>query len=131
MRVTADSLLEENQEKNGGPNSVSHPFVGTDGIMMKASTMDAIKKYDTLEGEGTILDPKSHRAIIQSTCSTFPTLSGDNDFLKDIVRLPKMQCILATKSAEAGINGKFLKFGKVNGFPASFYELVQQLGRLD
>ena len=26
---------------------------------------------------------------------------------------------------------KNLKFGKCNGFPASFYELVQQLGRVD
>jgi superfamily II DNA helicase RecQ len=47
------------------------------------------------------------------------------------VRLPKIQLILATKSAEAGINGKFLKHGKVSGFPSSIYELVQQLGRLD
>ena len=35
------------------------------------------------------------------------------------------------KSVEAGINGKFLKCGKYNGFSLSFYKLVQQLCRLD
>ena len=118
MRVTADALLEENQEKNGGPNAVSHPFVGTDGVMMKGPTMVAIKRYDTLEGEGTILDPKSYQSIIDTSSSFSPTSSDD------VVRLPKIQCILATKSAEAEISSKFLKFGKINGFPASFYEIV-------
>ena len=32
---------------------------------------------------------------------------------------------------EAGINGKCLEFGKELGLPASFYELVQKLGRVD
>ena len=45
--------------------------------------------------------------------------------------MTSVQCIVATQSAEEGINLKNLKFGKCNGFPASFYELVQQLGRVD
>ena len=44
------------KRKNGGPKSVSHQFVGTDGITMKVATMDAIQNYDTLVGEGTILE---------------------------------------------------------------------------
>ena len=32
---------------------------------------------------------------------------------------------------EAGINGASLKFGKCNRFLSRFYELVQQLGRVD
>ena len=60
MRNTADTLLAENQEKNVGPISVSHPFVGTDGIMMKAATMDAIKNYDNLDDKDTLLDKSTH-----------------------------------------------------------------------
>jgi hypothetical protein len=48
-----------------------------------------------------------------------------------LVKLPQIQIILDTKSAEAGITGRFLRHGKVSGFPSSFYKLVQQLGRLD
>ena len=129
MRATADTLLEENRQNNGGPNAVSHPFVGTDGVMMKAPTMIAIKNYDTLEGEGTILNDNSYKSIIDRS-STFSSTSSQTSS-DEVVRLPKIQCILATKSAEAVINGKFLQFGKINGFPASFYELVQQLGRVD
>ena len=44
--------------------------------------------------------------------------------------LPKIQIIVATKSAEAGINGKWLEFGKISGMPADFYELVQMLGQV-
>ena len=44
--------------------------------------------------------------------------------------MPKIQIIVATKSAEAGINGKCLEFGKMNGLPSNFYELLQQLGRI-
>ena len=44
--------------------------------------------------------------------------------------LPKIQIIVATKSAEAGINGKWLEFGKISGMPADFYELIQMLGRV-
>ena len=47
------------------------------------------------------------------------------------MRLPKIQIVAATKSAEAGINGKHLVFGKVSGLPASLYELVRQMGRVD
>ena len=54
LRQSADVLLEENQEKNGGPNSVSHLFIGSDGVMMKNVTMIAIKNYETLDGKGTL-----------------------------------------------------------------------------
>ena len=116
----ADALLEENRTKNGGPNSVSQTFVGTDGIMMKSTTMDVIKSYDTLDDEGTILESSSYVGIAKDEMPN-----------EEEVELPKIQYIVATKSAEAGINGKFLEFGKMNGIPSSKYELVQALGRVD
>ena len=121
---TADILLEENRLLNGGPDSVSRSFFGTDGIMMKTTTMDAIKIYDVLEDEGTVLDPSSRHSIIRNATAN---QSSDNT----PIALIKIQVILAAKSAGAGISGKFLKYGKVNGFASSFYELVQQLGRLN
>ena len=105
---------------------MSHSFVGTDGITMKATMMDAIKLYDVLDGEGTVLDASSHRSIVGDATDN-QTRSSD----ATPVVLPKIQIILATKSAEAGINSKFLKYGKVNGLPSLLYELAQQLGRLD
>lgn len=98
---------------------------------MKVATTDATKNYDILEGKDTILDPVSHCANIQSRCSTCPASSRSNTPVGDTVGLTKVHCILATKSTEAVINGNFLKFGKVIGFPASFYTLVQQLVCLD
>ena len=103
---------------------MSHPFVGTNGIMMKAATMDAIKNYNNLDGKGTVLDKSTHRSTVDSGLVRDPTIDAP-------VRLQKVQRILATNSAEAGINGNFLKHSKVSGFPSLFYELVQQLGRLD
>ena len=103
---------------------MSHPFVETDGIMTKVATMDAIKNYDDLDGEETVLDKVTYQSVVDPVRVTCPTLDTPMQF-------PKIQLILAAKSAEAGINGKFLKHGKVSGFPSSIYELVQQLGRLD
>ena len=98
------------------------PFIGTDGIMLKTTTMDAVKTYPDLEGEGIVLAPSSPRRIMEGN------YREDND---NSVTLPKIQIIVATKSAEAGINGKCLKFGRMSGFPNNFYEVVQQLGRVD
>ena len=58
-----EELQRKNQEKNRGPDSVSHPFVGTNGIVMKATTVDAIKKYDILNDEGTMLDTSIYQSI--------------------------------------------------------------------
>ena len=38
-------------------------FVGTDGIMLKSTTMEAVKKYDMLDGEGTTLESSTFTAI--------------------------------------------------------------------
>ena len=42
LRAAAETLLEEcrTRKVNPGPNSVAMPFVGTDGIMMKTTTMN-------------------------------------------------------------------------------------------
>ena len=82
--------------------------------------MDAVKQYDTLDGEGTILETNSYARIVRGEMTD-----------EDEVELPKIQCIVTTKSVEAGINGKFLEFGKMNDIPSSKHELVQALGRVD
>lgn len=115
LRDRDEKALEENVTKNGGPQSVAVPFVGTDGIMMKTANMDAIKNYASCHGHGTILDPGAPSSQTSSLG----------------IALPKVQLVIATKSAEAGINGPHLKYGKASGMPASLYELVQQLGRVD
>ena len=63
LRDIADTLLEENRQNNMGPNSVAQSFVGTNGIMMKVSLIDAIKNYENLDGDGTVLDKTSQSRI--------------------------------------------------------------------
>ena len=92
--------------------------------MVKAATIDAIKNYDDLDGKSMVLDEATHQSTVDPVLVNCPTLDTP-------VQLPKIQLILTTKSAEAGINGKFLKHGKVGGFPSLLCELVQQLGRLN
>ena len=76
LRDMADTLLEENRKNNDGPNSVAQSFVGTDGIMMKVSSIDAIKHYEDLDGEGTLLDQSLHSRIAQEICGNS---SADED----------------------------------------------------
>ena len=125
LRDVAEKLLEENRSKNNGPDSVSQFFVGTDEIMLKTTNLDGIKHYSTLEGNGTVLLPSTYPTIARSMTR------GNSTDIDDKILLPKIQIVVATKSAEAGINGKHLVFGKVSGIPASLYELVQQMGRVD
>ena len=69
-----------------------------------------------------MLDPSSYRLIISSTSSTA-------DF--DAVELPKIQCVVATKLAQAGINGLWLKYAKKKVLPSTMYEFSQEMGRFD
>ena len=92
--------------------------------MMKTTTINAVKQYP-LKGAGTVLDSSEYRDIATGQC-----MDGSPDSRSQVC-LPKIQVIVGTKSTEAGINGTSLKFAKCNGFPSSFYELVQQLGRVD
>ena len=87
--------------------------------MHKSCMMDSIKKYDNLEGKGTQLCPTLYNSTI-----TGVQPDGENG----PVFLPKVQIICATKSAEARINGKLLKHGKILGLPSSIYKLIQQFG---
>ena len=57
-----------------------------------------------------------------------PTYGEDND---DSVSLPKVHILVATKSAKAGINRKYLEFGKMSVFLNNFYKVVQRLERVD
>ena len=92
LRDIADKLLEENRYANNGPHSVSMLFVGTDGIVLKTTTMDAVKAYPDLEGEGAVLAPSSQPSIVDGT------YGEDND---KSVSLPKIHIIAATKSARS------------------------------
>jgi len=68
-----------------------------------------------------MLDPSTCQEIAEGKV----TRVGGNKAI-----LPKIQIIVATKSAEVGINRRHLEFGKMNGLPSSFYELLQQLGQI-
>ena len=61
--------LEKDREK-AICNFCDTDFVGTDGIMLKLATVDAIKIYDELEGKGTMLYPLSYRSIVESNLKT-------------------------------------------------------------
>ena len=74
--------------------------------------MDAFGNYDNLDGEGIIF---------------INVILGSNE---DIVLL-KIQILVATKSAESGISSNWLKYAKKKGIPSNFYEMVQELGRVD
>ena len=116
----AENLLEEDK-KRGGLDSVALTFVGTDGIMTKTTTMNAIKKYN---GLGTVLDLSTFKSIVSGRGD----ISTSANSTENEVCLPKIQCIVATKSAQAGINGLWLKYGKKKGIHVSPYELVQEFG---
>lgn len=122
LRDAAEKLLAENRTLNGGPDSVAQAFVGTNGIMMKTAMMDNITNYASCDSEGTMLHPSMHRSIV----------TGDDvDNGNDGVKLPKVQFIIATKAAKAGVNGHCREHGKLDGFPASMYQLAQMLGRVN
>ena len=89
LLTATQTILEKHHLLGGGPHSIAQAFVGTDGIMMKTTRMDAIKMHDGLLGEETVLDPSSYRSIIGSTSST-----------DDVVKLLKVQCVVATKSTQ-------------------------------
>ena len=60
LHSSVDALLKNNQETDGGPNSVSCMFVGTGSIVVKAATLDATKQYDVPSGRGTVLDTPTY-----------------------------------------------------------------------
>ncbi len=72
---------------------VTLSFVGTDGIMMKSASMDAIKNYSHLNGKCTVLLPSSYESIAKFNDTA---ASGDVRSINNAVELPKVQCILAT-----------------------------------
>ena len=94
---------------------MAHSFTGTDGIMLKTTTIDAVSRYDQCDGPGTML------------------LDRNNEVVEDDqpVELPKIQFLVSTKSAQCGISSKWLKHAKKKNLPATLYELVQEMGRVD
>ena len=102
-------------------------FVGTYGVITKTTTMDTIRLYNDLSGPGTVLDSSSFLSIVH--CPRDRTANVDT--IDDEVLPPKIQCIVATKSAQAGINSLWLICGKKKGLPASPYEQVQGFGCVD
>ena len=124
--------------------------------MIKTPTMDAVYQYDELDGEGTVLsgditiqygnenitisnrygalvgDVNVDEASVQAFDGAFNDDSDDeHNTNNDIVRLPKYQLVVATKSAQAGISSNWIKYAKKKGIPSSVYEIVQELGRVD
>ena len=77
---------------------VAISFTGTDGIKLKTTTMDAVLKYDKLDKERTINDPSTYEV----------TVSGEAVSDNKLILLPKVQIIVATKSAQAGISSNFI-----------------------
>ena len=80
--------------------------------------MDAIKRYNELTGAGTVLDS----SLFTSTVGGQGDSTTNMDDNEDEVYLPKIQFIVATKSAQAGINSLWLKYGKKKGHTASPYK---------
>ena len=89
--------------------------------------MDAIKRYNELTGAGTVLDS----SLFTSTVGGQGDSTTNMDDNEDEVYLPKIQFIVATKSAQAGINSLWLKYGKKKDLHVSPYEQVQKFGRVD
>ena len=73
-------------------------FVGTDGIRMKACTMEAVQYYATLEGEGAILKC----SLVLRQCQSRRIQKHTDSETDDEIKLTKIQCIIGTKSMEAG-----------------------------
>ena len=119
-----DGLLEKNRAQNDGPDSIAMAFVGTDGIMMKTTTMDAIANYEHLSGEGTVYESPRFETLFDKGTDQCD-ISGTN------IELPKVQIIVATKSAQAGISSNHLKYAHKKGLPSTPYEQVQEMGRVD
>ena len=108
-------ILLHEDKKGGGPDSVFATFVGTDGIMSKSTITDATKPYNDISGPGTVLNSSSFPSIVQHPCER----TSNVDAIDDEVLLLKIQCIVVTKSTQAGINSLWLKYGKNKGLPAS------------
>ena len=86
--------------------------------MMKTMIMDAIKRHAKLTGPGTVLDPSISTSIVGVQSNSTSTAENTDDE----VYLPTIQCIVGTKSAQDGIIGLWLKYGKNKGLSASPYE---------
>lgn len=89
--------------------------------MTKMTTIDTIEMYNNLSGEGTVSTPSSYRSIINSS-----TNNG-----VEAVSFPKIQCIVATKSAQASINGLWMKYAPKKGMPLDMYDAHQNMGRVN
>ena len=117
----------EHNRAGGGPNSIAHSFTGGDGIMMKATTMDAVMAYERLDGEGTIFDDVLSEEGLQSLLR----MGSSEDEGDYSLSLPKVQIVVGTKALQCGVSGNYIKHAFKKGFPTNMYELVQELGRVD
>lgn len=95
--------------------------------MMKATTMDAVMSYEHLDGEGTIID----EVLSEEGLESLLNMGSTNEEETYSLVLPKVQIVVGTKALQCGVSGNHIKHAFKKGFPASMYELVQELGRVD
>ena len=99
LQERTEDLLELNRTENGGPGSVAQAFVGTDGIMMKTTTIDAVKQYSDLEGAGTMLDSSKHRDIAVERCMDKSSDSHERVCLPKIQGIKCLSCSSCQRNA--------------------------------
>mmetsp|Transcript_15257 Transcript_15257/g.32285 ORF Transcript_15257/g.32285 Transcript_15257/m.32285 type:complete len:390 (+) Transcript_15257:1064-2233(+) len=98
----ADTLLEEKNEDNECAETVAMSLTGADGIMQKVYVMDSFTSYS----------PPGCEDDVES-------------------ELPRNQITVATSAANAGISSKLCTKSRHKGLPPDFYDLVQEMGRVD
>ena len=94
--------------------------------MMKATTMDAVMSYEHLDGKGTVFD----EVLSNEGLDALLNFEHDEDEDETLL-LPKVQIVVGTKALQCGVSGSLIKHAFKKGFPGNFYELVQELGRVD
>ena len=85
--------------------------------MMKATTMDAVMSYESLDGEGTIFDEALSNEGLEAL------LNAEHNEAEDAaILLPKVQIFVGTKALQCGVSGNLIKHGFKKGIP---WELIR------
>ncbi|KAL7546584.1 hypothetical protein ACHAWF_009916 [Thalassiosira exigua] len=106
----AISVLEERKEAIRY-NTTATALTGGDGVMKKVHTMDEFTSYGKINEEGRLPD-------------------GENDEAGDM-KWKRVQILVATLAANCGVSSRTCKKARHKGLPPSFYDFVQEFGRVD
>ena len=104
---SASSVLHHNCKSNNGPRTIAQAFTGTHGIKFKAIKIDAMTSYGDLSKEPVV----------------------DDNYDYNAPRLRKIHILIATSAGNARVSSNWLMVAKHKGFPASLYNIMQELGR--